>query len=205
MNNHDLKQKSLRLTWLLRHGANESRLAMDSAGFAAIDDVLRLVRLDRASLDTIVDDNNKARYQIRGAFIRAVQGHSFDGTPVTLEGLEGSWEQIASAGQVFHGTSRTAAMAILTGAGIHAAARSHVHLAPSTSSVVGKRAAVEVLLAVSLERMRALGCPVYRAPNGVLLARSVPVGAVVAVIAAGRTSASDVNELQSQLPGALDS
>jgi putative RNA 2'-phosphotransferase len=196
MNDKNIKKKSIRLTWLLRHGANETNLAMDTAGFARISDVLRLAHLDRATLDAVAAENNKARYEIRGDVIRAVQGHSFEGTPVTLEGLEASWERVDGDGIVFHGTSLASAQAILTGGGIHAAARSHVHLAPSTSSVVGKRAAVDVLLSVSLEKMRTRHCIVYRAGNGVLLARTVPVEAIVDVLGAGRTRGNDVDALK---------
>jgi putative RNA 2'-phosphotransferase len=196
MNDTQLKKKSIRLTRPLRHGANESNLDMDAAGFARIDDVLRLARLDRASLAVVVAENNKARYEIRGACIRAVQGHSFEGTPVTLEGLEASWERVDGDGIVFHGTSVASAVAIFAGDGIHAATRSHVHLAPSTSSVVGKRAAVDVMLSVSLETMRARDCTIYRASNGVLLARRVPVQAIVDVVAVGRTRGADVDALK---------
>lgn len=198
-----LRDRSTRLSWLLRHGANERGLAMDSAGFADVDDVLRLAQLRRAELDAIVADNNKLRFEVVGSAdgerIRAVQGHSFEGTPVTLEGLEASWVVVDDARPLFHGTSVAAARAILTSAGVHAAARTHVHLADAIDATVGKRAAVGVLLTVDQARLRAAGQRVFRAPNGVLLTREVPRGAVVDVVGATRAGLAAVDELKALL------
>ena len=194
-----LRARSTRLSWLLRHGANESGLAMDTAGFAALGDVLRLAQLRRDDLDVIVRDNNKLRFQLvdgrGGERIRAVQGHSLEGTPVTLDGLEGSWDVVDDEAPLFHGTSVAAARAILASDGIHAAARSHVHLADAVDATVGKRAAVDVLLTIDPVRLRAAGQRVFRAPNGVLLTREVPRGAVVDVVGATRAGTAAVAQL----------
>jgi putative RNA 2'-phosphotransferase len=186
MTSTDIKKRSIRLSWLLRHGARGTGMTMDSAGFAAITDVLRHTRLTRDELDIIVAENNKSRFEIRDVRIRAVQGHSMDGTPVTLEGLEASWEMVTTNDSLFHGTSVEAAKAILTSTGVHAAARSHVHLAPAVDATVGKRAAVDVLLVIDPEKLRAAGERIFRAPNGVLLTRLVPRDAVVGIRAATR-------------------
>lgn len=181
-----LKKRSIKLSWLLRHGARETGMAMDSAGFAAISDVLHHTGLSRDELDTVVAENNKSRFEVRGQLIRAVQGHSMDGTPVTLDGLEATWDEVASNEPLFHGTSVAAAEAILTSTGVHSAARSHVHLAPAVDSTVGKRFAVDILLVIDPVRLRSAGERVFRAPNGVLLTRRVPKEAVVGVQAASR-------------------
>lgn len=196
MTSRTMTEGSKKLSWLLRHGAIESHLPMDSAGFASVDDVLRLTGLSRADLDVVVQENNKSRFQILGQSIRAVQGHS-EGTPVTLEGLEQSWDVVTGDDVVFHGTSVEAARSILTGDGVHSAARSHVHLAPSTSSTVGKRHEVQVLLAVDPVRLRASGHTLWRAPNGVLLTRAVPVAVIVDVVPT--TPALDVAWLRALL------
>lgn len=190
---------SVRLSWLLRHGANETGLPMDVAGFAPIADVLRLARLTRPELDDVVADNNKQRFQIVGERIRAVQGHSTDGTPVTLDGLEASWELVDSDAPLFHGTSVEAARAILTSAGVHAAARSHVHLAAAVDATVGKRAAVDVLLVVDPQRLRALRWSVFRAPNGVLLTRTVPREAVTSIRSSTRRGDAALAQLKALL------
>jgi putative RNA 2'-phosphotransferase len=199
MNDKDLKKKSIRLSWLLRHGANEVGLAMDAAGFAKIVDVLRHAHMSREELDLVVAENNKARYQVRGREIRAVQGHSLEGTPVTLAGLEKSWVQVTSDALVFHGTSVDAARAILESDGVHAAARSHVHLAPAADAQVGKRAGVDVLLVIDPVKQRAAGAPIFEAPNGVLLTRTVPRASVVDVQAGTRKGEAALVELRALL------
>jgi putative RNA 2'-phosphotransferase len=56
--------------------------------------------------------------------------------------------------------------------------RTHVHLAPAKNSRVGRRSAVDVLLGIDPAKLEQ---PVYEAPNGVLLTRSVPAKAIVVV------------------------
>ena len=77
-----MSKHSKQLSWLLRHGAKESKLAMDAAGWARIDDVCAVLKISRADLDRAVKDNDKNRLVVREEFIRACQGHSFAGTPV---------------------------------------------------------------------------------------------------------------------------
>ena len=178
-----LTMKSKKLSWLLRHGARESGLPMDTAGFAPIGQVLRKTGMSRAELDAVVEENNKSRFEIRGADIRAVQGHSVEGTPVTMEGLEGSWQEVLTDEPLYHGTSVAAARSILEGEGVHSAARTHVHLAPEVGAKVGKRASVDVLLVISPRRLREQGGRVFRAPNGVLLCRAIPKQAITGLVA----------------------
>jgi putative RNA 2'-phosphotransferase len=173
---------------------------MDEAGFAAVADVLRLTGLSRAQLEAVVSDNSKARFELKGERVRAVQGHSPEGTPVSLEGLERSWEEVLDDAPLYHGTSVGAARAILDSEGVHAAARSHVHLAPAVDATVGKRAGVDVLLVISPVRLREAGLRVFRAPNGVLLARAVPRDAVTDVVAATAAGSRALGELRRRLP-----
>jgi putative RNA 2'-phosphotransferase len=191
-----LTRKSKKLSWLLRHGAREMGLAMDSAGFAPIDAVLRMTGLSREELDVVVAENNKSRFEVRGPRVRAVQGHSLEGTPVTLDGLERSWEEVTGDALLYHGTSVAAARSILSGEGVHSAARTHVHLAATVDSKVGKRAGVEVLLVISPVRLRASGLRIFRAPNGVLLARAIPAAAIVDVRAGHGPGGSALAELK---------
>ncbi|EPX63144.1 phosphotransferase KptA/Tpt1 [Cystobacter fuscus DSM 2262] len=194
-----LARKSKKLSWLLRHGAREMGLAMDSAGFALIGEVLRMTGLSREELDEVVAENNKSRYEVRGKQVRAVQGHSLEGTPVTLDGLERSWDEVLADAPLYHGTSVAAARAILSGEGIHSAARTHVHLAAAVDSKVGKRAGVDVLLVISPARLRASGLRIFRAPNGVLLARAIPATTLVDVLACNGPGSSALAELKRRL------
>ncbi len=172
MNPETLTRKSKKLSWLLRHGAGEEGLPMDPAGWVPITEVLTRLRLARGQLDEVVRRNTKRRLQVDGDRIRCCQGHSLDGMPVTRSALEASWVAWGG-GTVWHGTSVDAVAPIARG-GIVPGRRTHVHLAPALSSVVGKRAAVHVMLAVDPARMAAAGEPLWAAPNGVVLARRVP-------------------------------
>jgi putative RNA 2'-phosphotransferase len=169
---------SKKLSWLLRHGAGEAGLDMDAAGWAEITDVRRILHLTRAELTTAVTDNTKARLEVRGSRIRACQGHSLRGMPVTLDALEASWERWDGEGSVYHGT-RVAALPGIAREGILAVERSHVHLTEALDSTVGKRAAVDVMIEVSPARLEAQGIGIFRAPNGVVLVRRVPAEAIV--------------------------
>lgn len=194
-----LARKSKQLSWLLRHGARETGLAMDSAGFAPVDEVLRRTGLTRDELDGVVAENNKSRFEVRGTQVRAVQGHSLEGTPVTLDGLEGSWDEVSGDSLLYHGTSVAAARAILSGEGVHSAARTHVHLAASVDAKVGKRAGVEVLLVISPVRLRASGLRIFRAPNGVLLARAIPAHVIVNVLSCNGPGGAALAELKGRV------
>ena len=200
LNEKDIRNKSKQLAWLLRHGANESALAMDAAGFAPVADVLALVHMTRAELDAVIAENNKSRYELSadGARVRACQGHSTEGTPVTLEGLEATWVEVTDDDVIFHGTNVVAARLILA-EGIRPIARTHVHLAETATAKVGKRANVDVLLAVSPPVLRREGFRIHRAPNGVLLARQVPAVAIVDVTAQNRPGERALAELKSLL------
>ncbi|HEY8427875.1 MAG TPA: RNA 2'-phosphotransferase [Sandaracinaceae bacterium] len=57
---------SKRLSWLLRHGAAEAGVALDPAGWAAVDDVLRALGIERAVLEEVVRENDKRRFELDG-------------------------------------------------------------------------------------------------------------------------------------------
>jgi putative RNA 2'-phosphotransferase len=170
-----VSRDSRALSKLLRHTAGERGLTMSADGWAPIADVLRVLELSRERLDLAVRENDKQRLQVDGERIRACQGHSAEGMPVTREALENSWERVHPADLLWHGTNR-AALPGIEREGLHAGRRTHVHLAPARDSHVGRRTSVEVLLGVDCTDLA-----VYRAPNGVLLTREVPPDAIVRV------------------------
>lgn len=148
---------------------------MAADGWAAIDDVCAVLGLDRLRLDRAVEVNDKQRLQVRGDRIRACQGHSLAGMPVTREALEASWTSVEPDHLLWHGTQESA-LAGIKRHGLLPGRRTHVHLAPSRASRVGKRSAVTHLLAVDPHLLT-----LFQAPNGVLLTRHVPPGAIVRV------------------------
>lgn len=195
MNPKEVTRLSHTLSWLLRHGADEAGLAMDEAGWARVDDVVAKARTTRAALDVVVRENNKSRLEVRGELIRACQGHSRAGMPVTLEALEASWALDPRDEPIWHGTN-LAAVEPIAREGILPGERTHVHLAAETDSKVGKRAGVDVLLRIDPVRLRAAGVGLYRSANGVLLARRVPPGCITGLRAETRRARDEEARLQ---------
>lgn len=196
MNDHTLVKKSKKLSWLLRHGANEAGLAMDAAGWARVADVCAMLRLSQRTLDEVVARNDKGRLQRDGDRIRCCQGHSTANMPVTRDALEASWARFEGQGPIVHGTSVAAARTILD-EGIRAMARTHVHLAVSASSRVGKRSQVAVLLDIDPGAIDG----VWVSQNGVILAREVPASAILDVRGAtknGRLAEEDLRRRLTQ-------
>ncbi|MBK9387823.1 MAG: RNA 2'-phosphotransferase [Planctomycetes bacterium] len=180
MERKQLTRISRRLSWLLRHGARETGLAMDAAGWVAVEEVLRFLALEPAALRQVVEQDEKSCLQWVGDRLRACQGHSTAGTPVTAGALEQSWQPYEGPGPLWHGTS-LAALPQIARDGLRPMERTHVHLAAATESKVGKRAQVDVLLRVDLSRLYAHGLRVFASPNGVLLVRCVPAEAITGI------------------------
>jgi putative RNA 2'-phosphotransferase len=176
-----MRDFTLRMAWLLRHGAGKSGLFMDAQGYASLTDVARALGVGEDAVRDVVRTNNKQRYEMKGDRIRASQGHAREGMPVTLEALEASWAVFAEDAPVFHGTSQ-GALAGIREKGILPGARTHVHLARTKDSKVGKRANVSVLVEVSPARVRAHGLVLFESANGVILARQVPPDCITRMI-----------------------
>lgn len=195
--NDPIVQRSKRISWLLRHGAAEAGVTMDAAGWVRVGDVLRALRISEPALDEVVAQNDKRRFEREGDRIRACQGHS---TPaVSQEAVEASWTEHVGDEPIFHGTNVEAALSIAR-EGIRSQARSHVHLAPSRTSKVGKRWNVAVLLVIDPARLRAKGIRIFESGNGVLLAREVPRDAIVGVEPLTRAAQARAAELSAAFP-----
>ena len=173
---------------------------MDQAGWVEIDAVLRQLRMSRADLDQAVLRNNKSRLEVRGSQIRVSQGHSLDAMPVTQEALEASWERFAATASVWHGTRAAVELLTAIGAqGLSPQERTHVHLAATTDSVVGKRSNVGLLLEVSPAALQDAGLSLFRSPNGVVLARRVPPECIVGVRLLTTRARKQASELRAAL------
>jgi len=147
---------------------------MSADGWVEIDDVLRVLGMTRDRLDLAVRENDKQRLQVDDEKIRACQGHSVRNMPVTCEALENSWRRVTPDQLLWHGTNQ-GALARIQELGLLPGRRTHVHLAPTRNSRVGRRYAVDVLLGIDPTK---LDQPVFEAPNGVLLTRFVPAHAI---------------------------
>ena len=192
------KRLSHAMSSILRHRAGEAGLTMDAAGWVTIEDLCRHMRVSRHAIAEVVAHNNKSRYQIDGDRIRASQGHSLEGMPVTQKALEDSWTLWAGSSSIWHGT-RTEVIESIAHGGILRGGRTHVHLAKTTGSRVGKRSNVAVLLEVSPSRLRDAGHEIFCSPNGVILTRHVPPSCIIDIITLSRRSKQQVQALRGAL------
>ncbi len=190
-------KNSHRLSKLLRHTGHKARLRFDPAGWVALDDVLRVTRLSRDDVERVVRDNNKRRFELDGSRIRASQGHSRK-LPVALDALEASWEPYGGPDAIWHGT-RLQLVPAIAAEGILPGERTHVHLAESPDSRVGKRAGVALLLDVGVSALRNHDVEVYRSPNGVVLGRHVPPACIVGVQCESKRARESEADIRSQL------
>jgi putative RNA 2'-phosphotransferase len=163
------------LSLVLRHRPEHIGIALDSAGWVSVDELLAAAQrsgfpLDRATLERVAAGNDKRRFALSadGARIRASQGHSVDVDP----GLAPQ----APPEVLFHGTA-TRFLESIRRDGLMPGSRTHVHLSPdeATALTVGRRHGAPIVLRVAAGEMHRGGLALVRSENGVWLAREVPV------------------------------
>lgn len=74
-----------------------------------------------------------------------------------------------------------------------------MHLTERLDSKVGKRANVDLALEIEPSLVRAHGIALFRAPNGVVLAREVPRSAIVGLRALTRRARAMEDALRAEL------
>jgi putative RNA 2'-phosphotransferase len=183
---------------ILRHDAGRMGLHMDAAGWVSVDELLAHVKVPRAVVEEVVASDRKARFELCRERVRACQGHSLAGMPVTQEALEASWARHTGDGPIFHGT-RLEALDGIRRDGIVRGDLTHVHLAASPSSRVGKRHNVAVLLEVAPALLRQAGHGVFRSHNGVILTRHVPPWCIVDMMIASQCSNHEMRTIRRAL------
>jgi putative RNA 2'-phosphotransferase len=168
------------MSQVLRHRPEQIGLTLDSQGWVAIDTLLTQAQahgepLDRATLDTVVADNDKQRFQVSddGLRIRAVQGHSSGQVAIQRPAQR-------PPAVLYHGTTEKA-WASIAKQGLLPGRRHQVHLSLdlATARTVGSRHGTQVvLLRVDTAALHARGHRFERAENGVWLTDTVPVWAL---------------------------
>lgn len=163
------------LSFVLRHHPEAIQLTLDAAGWANIDELIRLANasgrvLDRELLFLVVETNDKQRFALdqARAKIRANQGHSIE---VDL-GLSPQ----PPPPLLYHGTAFRFLDSIRS-EGLVRGKRAHVHLSQdrSTARAVGSRHGHPVVLSVDAAAMHQGGSEFRLAHNGVWLIDHVPV------------------------------
>lgn len=174
MSDRQLVRLSKWISLRLRHDPAGIGLAVDPAGWAAVEDLIAAsarhnVRFDRAALDRVVAENNKRRFEFdeTGTRIRARQGHSID--------VDLGYEDAAPPEQLFHGTA-TRFLSAIWREGLLPMSRHDVHLSSDmeTAHAVGTRHGAPAVLIVNAASMAAHGHTFRVTGNGVWLTAAVP-------------------------------
>ena len=168
----ELVSASKFISLVLRHQPEVMGLRLDAAGWAEIEDLIRLSQghkpLTRALIDAVVD-NNKQRFAISedGQRIRANQGHSIN--------VELGLSPVAPPAMLYHGTA-TRFFDSIQRQGLLKRSRQHVHLSADedTATKVGARHGAPVVLIVLAAEMTAAGHLFFCSDNGVWLTDAVP-------------------------------
>lgn len=157
------------MSLILRHQPEKVGLTLDSSGWALVSDVLDKCNLSIKDLETIVEQNDKKRFEFSEdkTKIRASQGHSID---VDLE-----YKPQKPPMYLFHGTPEKKVNVILKN-GIKKMKRHAVHLSVDqhTAMRVGKRRGKAVSLIVDARKMDIDGYEFFLSTNNVWLTEFVP-------------------------------
>ncbi|MGQ4382173.1 RNA 2'-phosphotransferase [Streptomyces sp. SAS_270] len=156
----------------LRHQPERIGLALDEGGWVEIDTLIAAAaahgfHFTRAELDHVVTANDKQRFAVEGARIRASQGHSVD--------IDLGLPPATPPAYLYHGTVPRSLDAIRA-EGLLPMNRHAVHLSPDreTATRVGARRGRPVVLSVDTGAMHRDGHVFHVSANGVWLTEAVP-------------------------------
>lgn len=165
------------LSYYLRHGATQEGIPIDEHGYVDVHLLLEkkdFTHLKFEDIERVVKHNSKQRFEMMDGMIRARQGHSIQiikdpgFTPIT------SIEDIDRL--AIHGTYMELLHTLLASPGISRMARQHIHM--TTPDIVfngkkgtqsGVRYDTDLFIWVNLQKVLALGLPLMRSSNGVIL------------------------------------
>lgn len=164
-----LIQKGKFLSLVLRHAPEKAQIVLDKNGWANVADIIKNCSLTKDQLVTIVDTNNKKRFefddnQIR---IRARQGHSIE--------VDVELKEFVPNKSLYHGTAERFRDAIILD-GIKKQTRQHVHMSDNkeTARNVGSRHGEPAIFIVDAVKMYRDGFKFFKSNNDVYLTDYVP-------------------------------
>lgn len=157
------------LSYLLRHKPGAVGLKMDKNGWVFVDELIEKseIPLNKESIERVVRDSDKQRFELKDGKIRANQGHSLD---VDVELVSQKPPEI-----LYHGTATRFVDGILK-EGLTPQSRQYVHLSQDreTAVKVGQRHGKAVVLPIKATEMFNDGYQFFLSKNGVWLTRHVP-------------------------------
>ena len=166
----DIKKLSKFLSLILRHKPETIGIKLDKNGWANVSEILRGMKIDMATLEKVVAENNKQRFSFSEdkTKIRANQGHS---VKVDVELTEKIPPQI-----LYHGTIEKNLKSIVA-QGLLKMNRLHVHLSAdieTAKKVASRRSGNAVIFELAARQMYNDGYKFFQSENGVWLTDKVP-------------------------------
>lgn len=166
----DVKKLSKFLSLVLRHKPETINIKLDKNGWANVPEILRSMKIDMATLEKVVAENDKQRFSFNDdkTKIRANQGHSLK-VDVELA------EKIPPA-VLYHGTIERNAKSI-SAQGLLKMNRLYVHLSgdiETAKKVAARRAGSAVIYEIAARKMYDDGYKFFQSANGVWLTETVP-------------------------------
>lgn len=175
--NANLTQASKTISYALRHKPEEFGLKLDSEGWVEVNSLISALAahkppltVSQETIERIIAESEKKRFEISGSRIRATYGHSVD---AKIE-----FKETTPPAILYHGTSQRAFLKIKGGDGIKPMSRQYVHLSSdfNTAVAVGKRHdRTPVVLSVDSARMASDGFRFFHSANdGTWMCDNVP-------------------------------
>lgn len=173
------------MSMVLRHAPEKAGISLSSEGWCEVGVFLDAMQkkfpsTTKEDIESVVASDNKGRFQILDARIRATQGHSVEGVVAV------SLTPVKPPPTLYHGTTEERWVAISVHGSLIPMARHHVHLSEDreTAKAVGERhrrdphhlgsTARALILSIDATRMVADGYEFYRSENGVWMTDRVP-------------------------------
>ena len=166
----DIKKLSKFLSLILRHKPETIGIKLDKNGWANVSEILRGMKIDFATLEKVVTENDKQRFSFNDdkTKIRANQGHS---VKVDVELVEKIPPEI-----LYHGTIEKNLKSIVA-QGLLKMNRLHVHLSAdieTAKKVASRRSGNAVIFEIAARQMYNDGYKFFQSANGVWLTGKVP-------------------------------
>ena len=169
--NSNLKYKSKKLSYALRHNPKEFNLTLDENGWAILRSVISNVGITINEIKEIIRESDKQRFELDEPHrIRAYYGHSIE-NKIKLK-------EIVPIKFLLHGTSPATWYNNIIDEGLLSMDRQYVHLTSSieTALKIGKRKyhdPIIVLIRANLAYKN--GIKFYQGNNDIILSDSIPI------------------------------
>lgn len=156
-----------KLSYLLRHGALEYGIYMNSDGYVLLDDVLTFLSTNFSTIEKVVKEDTKNRYSLKEEngkmYIRANQGHSI----ICIESDKLLTKLLKSV-YCFHATYNKNLESIKK-EGLKSMSRKHIHFATKMSMV---RKDTNLFLELNMSNAMKDGYTFYISDNNVILTKT---------------------------------